>query len=78
MNTLGGGVLEAINKGIAMAEKDYSAVIIGNQDRISLWEPIWRWFSCWQSNKNTTNSDGHQVFPRYGYEIEDIDPFPLS
>jgi 3-hydroxyacyl-CoA dehydrogenase len=31
MNTLGGGVLEAINKGIAMAEKDYSAVIIGNQ-----------------------------------------------
>lgn len=31
MNTLGGGVLEAINKGIALAEKDYAAVVIGNQ-----------------------------------------------
>jgi 3-hydroxyacyl-CoA dehydrogenase len=31
MNTLGGGVLQAVNKGIEMAEKDYEAVIIGNQ-----------------------------------------------
>ncbi len=31
MNTLGGGVLEAINKGIDLAEKDYEAVILGNQ-----------------------------------------------
>ncbi len=31
MNTLGGGVLEAINKGIDLAEKEYEAVILGNQ-----------------------------------------------
>ncbi len=31
MNTLGGGVLDAINKGIEMAEKDYEAVVIANQ-----------------------------------------------
>ncbi len=31
MNTLGGGVLQAVNKGIELAEKDYAAVIIGNQ-----------------------------------------------
>ena len=31
MNTLGGGVLEAINKGIDLAEQEYEAVIIGNQ-----------------------------------------------
>ena len=31
MNTLGGGVLQAVNKGIELAEKDYSSVIIGNQ-----------------------------------------------
>lgn len=31
MNTLGGGVLEAVNKGISLAEKDYEALIIGNQ-----------------------------------------------
>ena len=31
MNTLGGGVLQAINKGIDLAESEYEAVIIGNQ-----------------------------------------------
>ncbi len=31
MNTLGGGVLEAINKGIDLAETEYDAVILGNQ-----------------------------------------------
>lgn len=31
MNTLGGGVLEAINKGIDLAESEYDAVILGNQ-----------------------------------------------
>ncbi len=31
MNTLGGGVLQAINKGIDLAETEYEAVIIGNQ-----------------------------------------------
>ncbi len=31
MNTLGGGVLEGINKAIDLAEKDYEAVILGNQ-----------------------------------------------
>jgi len=31
MNTLGGGVLEAINKGIDFAETEYDAVILGNQ-----------------------------------------------
>jgi 3-hydroxyacyl-CoA dehydrogenase len=31
MNTLGGGVLEAINKGVELAEKNYSSLIIGNQ-----------------------------------------------
>ena len=31
MNTIGGGVLEAINKGIDLAEQDYEAVILGNQ-----------------------------------------------
>jgi 3-hydroxyacyl-CoA dehydrogenase len=31
MNTIGGGVLQAINKGIDLAEKDYAAVILGNQ-----------------------------------------------
>ncbi len=31
MNTLGGGVLEAINKGIDLAEQEYEAVILGNQ-----------------------------------------------
>jgi 3-hydroxyacyl-CoA dehydrogenase len=31
MNTLGGGVLEAINKGIDLAETEYEAVILGNQ-----------------------------------------------
>ncbi|MCF6213223.1 MAG: 3-hydroxyacyl-CoA dehydrogenase/enoyl-CoA hydratase family protein [Flavobacteriaceae bacterium] len=30
MNTLGGGVLEAINKGIDLAEQEYEAVILGN------------------------------------------------
>lgn len=31
MNTIGSGVLQAINKGIDLAETDYEAVIIGNQ-----------------------------------------------
>ncbi|HIP26027.1 MAG TPA: 3-hydroxyacyl-CoA dehydrogenase/enoyl-CoA hydratase family protein [Flavobacteriaceae bacterium] len=31
MNTLGGGVLAAINKGIDLAEQEYEAVILGNQ-----------------------------------------------
>jgi len=31
MNTLGGEVLQAINKGIDLAETDYEAVILGNQ-----------------------------------------------
>ncbi|MBS3992212.1 MAG: 3-hydroxyacyl-CoA dehydrogenase/enoyl-CoA hydratase family protein, partial [Bacteroidetes bacterium] len=31
MNTLGGGVLQAINKGIDLAETEYEAVILGNQ-----------------------------------------------
>ena len=31
MNTLGGGVLQAINKGIDLAENKYEAVILGNQ-----------------------------------------------
>lgn len=31
MNTLGGGVLEAINKGVDLAETEYEAVILGNQ-----------------------------------------------
>jgi len=31
MNTLGGGVLEGINKGIDLAETEYDAVILGNQ-----------------------------------------------
>lgn len=31
MNTIGGGVLEAINKGIDLAEEEYEAVILGNQ-----------------------------------------------
>ncbi|MGY5351367.1 3-hydroxyacyl-CoA dehydrogenase/enoyl-CoA hydratase family protein [Wenyingzhuangia sp. IMCC45533] len=31
MNTLGGGVLQAINKGIDLAENEYDAVILGNQ-----------------------------------------------
>ena len=31
MNTLGAGVLEAINKGIDLAETEYDAVILGNQ-----------------------------------------------
>jgi len=31
MNTLGGGVLQAINKGIDLAETEYEAVVIGNQ-----------------------------------------------
>jgi len=31
MNTIGGGVLEAINKGIDLAEQEYAAVILGNQ-----------------------------------------------
>lgn len=31
MNTLGGGVLQAINKGIDLAETQYDAVVIGNQ-----------------------------------------------
>ncbi|MCF6350987.1 MAG: 3-hydroxyacyl-CoA dehydrogenase/enoyl-CoA hydratase family protein [Flavobacteriaceae bacterium] len=31
MNSLGGGVLEAINKGIDLAEQEYEAVILGNQ-----------------------------------------------
>ena len=31
MNTIGGGVLEAINKGIDLAEQEYDAVILGNQ-----------------------------------------------
>lgn len=31
MNTLGGGVLEGINKAIDLAEKEYEAVILGNQ-----------------------------------------------
>ncbi|MET2984039.1 3-hydroxyacyl-CoA dehydrogenase/enoyl-CoA hydratase family protein [Aureibaculum conchae] len=32
MNTLGSGVLQAINKGIDLAETEYDAVILGNQD----------------------------------------------
>jgi len=31
MNTIGGGVIQAINKGIDLAEKKYEGVIIGNQ-----------------------------------------------
>ena len=31
MNTIGGGVLQAINKGIDLAEDEYEAVILGNQ-----------------------------------------------
>jgi 3-hydroxyacyl-CoA dehydrogenase len=31
MNTIGGGVIQAINKGIDLAEKEYEGVIIGNQ-----------------------------------------------
>ena len=31
MNTIGAGVLEAINKGIDLAEQEYEAVILGNQ-----------------------------------------------
>ncbi|MCF6167789.1 3-hydroxyacyl-CoA dehydrogenase/enoyl-CoA hydratase family protein [Lutibacter sp.] len=31
MNTIGGGVIQAINKGIDLAEQEYEAVIIGNQ-----------------------------------------------
>ena len=31
MNTIGGGVLQAINKGIDLAESEYEAVILGNQ-----------------------------------------------
>lgn len=31
MNTLGGGVLEGINKAVDLAEKEYEAVILGNQ-----------------------------------------------
>jgi len=31
MNTIGGGVLEAINKGIDLAEQEYEALILGNQ-----------------------------------------------
>ena len=31
MNTIGSGVLQAINKGIDLAEQEYEAVIIGNQ-----------------------------------------------
>ncbi len=31
MNTIGAGVLEAVNKGIDLAEQEYEAVILGNQ-----------------------------------------------
>ena len=31
MNTIGGGVLEAINKGIDLAEQEFEAVVLGNQ-----------------------------------------------
>ncbi len=31
MNTIGGGVLQAINKGIDLAEQEYEAIILGNQ-----------------------------------------------
>jgi len=31
MNTIGGGVLQGINKAIEMAEKEYSGLVIGNQ-----------------------------------------------
>jgi 3-hydroxyacyl-CoA dehydrogenase len=31
MNTIGGGVLQAVNKGIDLAENEYEAVILGNQ-----------------------------------------------
>lgn len=31
MNTIGGGVLQGINKAIDLAEKEYSALVIGNQ-----------------------------------------------
>ncbi len=31
MNTIGGGALQAINKGIDLAEQEYEAVILGNQ-----------------------------------------------
>ena len=31
MNTIGGGVLQGINKGIDVAEKDFQALVVGNQ-----------------------------------------------
>ena len=31
MNTIGGGVLQWINKGIDVAEKDFQALVVGNQ-----------------------------------------------
>ena len=31
MNTIGGGVLQCINKGIDVAEKDFQAIVVGNQ-----------------------------------------------
>ena len=31
MNTIGGGVLQAVNKGIDLAEQEYEAIILGNQ-----------------------------------------------
>ena len=31
MNTIGGGVLQGINKGIDLAEKDFQALVVGNQ-----------------------------------------------
>ncbi|MEC7568017.1 MAG: enoyl-CoA hydratase/isomerase family protein, partial [Bacteroidota bacterium] len=31
MNTIGGGVLRCINKGIDVAEKDFQAIVVGNQ-----------------------------------------------
>jgi 3-hydroxyacyl-CoA dehydrogenase len=31
MNSLGGGVLEGLNKSIDIAEKDYRGLVVGNQ-----------------------------------------------
>ena len=31
MNTIGGGVLQGINKGVDLAEKDFQALVVGNQ-----------------------------------------------
>jgi 3-hydroxyacyl-CoA dehydrogenase len=36
MNTIGGDVLQAINKAIDLSEKEYQGLVIGNQAEISL------------------------------------------